>query len=113
MITGNKASIHAFKSEVSKEWEMTDEGRLFWCLNLRVTRDFERDLMKIDQAQYAHEILKRFSMESCNPRRTPMKDKPVLSAVTCPVKNESYDEVFPFAAALGCLLYLVPTSHAP
>ena len=25
VITGNKASIHAFKSEVSKEWEMTDE----------------------------------------------------------------------------------------
>ena len=61
-----------FKKQIASEWEMTDEGRLFWCLNLRVTRDTTRGLLKIDQAQYAQDIIERFGMETANPRSTPM-----------------------------------------
>ena len=35
---------------------MTDEGILFWCLNLRVTRDKVKGLLKLDQEQYVEEI---------------------------------------------------------
>ena len=84
---------------------MTDEGRLFWCLNLRVTRDTGRGLMKIDQSQYIQQILERFSMETCNTRTTPMREKPVLSSVPCPDKSTDYDHVFPYSSALDCLLY--------
>ena len=62
MITDETKAIKVFKSQVAKEWEMTDEGILFWCLNLRVTRDMKRGLLKIDQEQYAKEILRRFNM---------------------------------------------------
>ena len=105
VITGHKDEVLAFKVAIAKEWEMTDEGRLFWCLNLRVTRDMKRGLLKIDQAQYVDEILKRFNMDACNSRKTPMKEKPVLTDM-CPDKPEDYDETFPYANALGCLLYL-------
>ena len=37
VITGHVSEITDFKKAVAREWEMTDEGRLFWCLNLRVT----------------------------------------------------------------------------
>ena len=51
-------AIKEFKKEIMKEWEeMTDEGILFWCLNLRVTHDRQRVLFKIDQTQYVDEIL--------------------------------------------------------
>ena len=106
VITGDTAAILDFKSQISKEWEMTDEGRLFWCLNLRVTRDLERGLLKVDQAQYAQEIIERFSMECANPRATPMREKPRLSAVTCPDKTADYNETFPYASALGAILYM-------
>ena len=85
---------------------MTDEGRLFWCLNLRVTRDMQRGLLKIDQTQYAQEIIERFGMECANPRATPMREKPVISAVTCPDKPDDYQETFPYASALGAILYM-------
>ena len=45
-------------------------------------------------------------MENCNPRATPMNEKPVLSHVMCPDKTDDYSETFPYASALGCLLYL-------
>ena len=105
VITGTKNEIVAFKAAVAKEWDMTDEGKLFWCLNLRITRDMQRGLLKIDQTQYIDEILKRFNMEECNTRKTPMKEKPVLSDM-CPDKPDDYQETFPYANALGCLLYL-------
>ena len=87
---------------------MTDEGILFWCLNLRVTHDIQRGLMKIDQEQYADEVLRRFSMDQCNPRKTPMDVKPVLHSDMDPVleKSEDYNETFPYASAMGSLLYL-------
>ncbi len=83
---------------------MTDRGRLFWCLNLRVTRDLQRVLLKIDQAQYAKEIIERFDMECINPRATSMREKSALSAVMCPDKPDDYQETFPDASALGAIL---------
>lgn len=85
---------------------MTDEGILFWCLNLRVTRDKQRGLLKIDQQQYVEEMLKKFNMESCNTRRTSMREKPALSNDMCPDKQQDYDETFPYACAMGYLLFL-------
>jgi hypothetical protein len=105
VITGHLDLILWFKAAIAREWEMTDEGRLFWCLNLRVTRDTGRGLMKIDQSQYIQQILERFSMETCNTRTTPMREKPVLSSVPCPDKSVKNDHVFPYPSALGSLLY--------
>ena len=108
VITGDDPACQRFKREIAKEWEMTDEGKLFWCLNLRVTRDIQRGLLKIDQAQYVDEILKRFNMQNCNPRQTPMREKPVLSQDMCPDSDPTNKDktVFPYASAIGSLLYL-------
>ena len=110
VITGTPNAIKRFKSEVSREWEMTDEGILFWCLNLRVTRDMDRGLLKIDQDQSQHvdELRRRFNMQDCNPRQTPMDEKPVFYSDMCPVleKGEDYKETFPYASTIGSLLYV-------
>ena len=115
IITGNKTAVQLFKAAVAKEWEMTDEGRLFWCLNLRVTRDLSKGLLKVDQAQYVREMLVKFNMEACNPRKTPMDERPVLSSVPCPENFKGKQDSkkfehdlgnFPYASALGSLLYL-------
>ena len=108
VITGTSAAVAKFKKEIASEWEMTDEGILFWCLNLRVTRDKNNGLLKIDQEQYVDEILRRFSMEDCNPRATPMDQSPILFSDMCPVreKKDNYEETFPYASAIGSLLYL-------
>ena len=90
VITGHTDAVLKFKGEIAKEWEMTDEGRLFWCLNLRVTRDMKRGLLKIDQSQYIEEILKRYGMDSSNPRTTPMNEKPILSEVLMRMRELSH-----------------------
>ena len=78
IITGTPNEIAAIKAQLAAEWEMTDEGLLFWCLNLRVTRDVSKGLLKIDQSQYLDEVLRRFNMSECNPRKTPMEPKPLM-----------------------------------
>ena len=50
-------------------------------------------------------MLERFSMETCNARSTPMREKSVLSSVPCPDKCAKYEHVFPYSSALGSLLY--------
>ena len=72
---------------------MTDEGILFWCLNLRVTRDHSKGLLKIDQSQYAQEILRRFSMTDCNSRVTRSATCTVCHVDTCCV-DECYADRF-------------------
>ena len=106
--TSMAMAIKEFKKEIMKEWEMTDEGILFWCLNLRVTRDRQRGLLKIDQTQYVDEILRRFNMRECNPRKTPLDANTEWSSDMSPIFDETsgYEETFPYASALGSLLYL-------
>ncbi|KAL5816417.1 hypothetical protein ACOSQ3_024795 [Xanthoceras sorbifolium] len=103
IFTGNNpAMFEDFKQRMVKEFEMTDIGLMAHFLGIEVVQS-EKGIF-ISQSIYAKEILKRFSMEKCNPVTTPVETGLELR------KNEKGD-VDPtyFKSLVGSLRYLTCT----
>lgn len=101
LITGNNQElIDEFKSEMLKEFEMTDLGLMTYFLGLEV-RQQENEIF-ISQRKYAKEILKKFHMESCKATETPMQAKVKFC------KNDGSAKVDEnlYRSLIGCLMYL-------
>ena len=101
LVTGNNQElINEFKSEMFKQFEMTDLGLLTYFLGLEVRQ--LRNQFFISQRKYAKEILKKFHMESCKAVETPMQTKEKFS------KDDGSPKVTEnlFRSLIGCLIYL-------
>lgn len=62
--------IEEFKSSMTKEFEMTDLGKLQYFLGLEVIQ--AKDGVFISQKKYAKDLLHRFHMHNAKPAATPM-----------------------------------------
>ena len=101
LVTGNNQElINEFKSEMFKQFEMTDLGLLTYFLGLEVRH--LRNQFFISQRKCANEILKKFHIESCKPVETPMKTKEKFS------KDDGSPKVAKniYRSLIGCLMYL-------
>ena len=67
----NQRLVEEFKTEMKKEFEMTDLGLMKFFLGLEVKQVSSG--IFISQGAYAKDILKRFGMDNCNPVATPME----------------------------------------
>lgn len=86
LITGiNIKCILNFKSELTKEFEMTDLGLMTYFLGIEFHKS-KRGVL-IHQRRYALEINKKFEMEHCNTAITP--DEPRLQLSKSGVEQES------------------------
>jgi hypothetical protein len=71
IITGNDdAEINNFKLQMSAKFKMCDLGLLSFYLGINVKHG--SDGINMSQAMYAHKILERAGMGSCNSCHTPM-----------------------------------------
>ena len=97
----NQELINEFKSEMFKQFEMTNLGLLTYFLGLDVRQ--LRNQFFISQRKYAKEILKKFHMESCKAVETPMQTKEKFS------KDDGSPKVIEnlYRSLIGCLMYLI------
>jgi len=103
-VTGtNLNMIKRFKFEMSKNFEMSDLGRLTYYLGIEVKQ--EESGITINQEAYARRILKEAGLHNCNPTHIPMDPGTKL------LKAEDEPEIDPtqYQKVVGCLRYLLQT----
>ncbi|GAU49301.1 hypothetical protein TSUD_367130 [Trifolium subterraneum] len=104
LITGsNDNYISEFKSDLKKEFEMTDLGHMTYFLGIEFLRTGQGILMH--QTKYAKEILKKFEMDKCNSALSPTEPRLQLSKST---EEEDVDPTS-YKQLIGSLRYLCNT----
>ncbi|CAJ2647569.1 unnamed protein product [Trifolium pratense] len=104
LITGsNDSYIGEFKSDLKKEFEMTDLGHMTYFLGIEFVRTKQGILMH--QSKYASEILKKFDMDKCNSALSPAEPRLQLSS------SENENDIDPtlYRKIIGSLRYLCNT----
>jgi hypothetical protein len=115
-ITGMSSSPEEYKKaviELGSEFKLKDLGDLKHVIGLGVNRKRELKYMEISQTAFILRSLKRFGLEDCTPKYTPLPPGLVLSMSDCPSSDE--DHVFmadkPYREMLGTGLYLQMASR--
>jgi len=97
----------AIKQLFMSKYKMKDLGEVSWILGMKLTRDRERGVMRLDQSLYLSNVLKRFDMWDCKPVSTPECPSVKLSLNDCPASEDDKKEMcdVPYMEAVGSLLY--------
>ena len=104
IITGTSvANIVKFKNEMSREFEMSDLGKLSYYLGIEVNQG--KGYIELKQTAYAKKVLEKAGMRDCNSVKYPMEPKIQMH------KDENGKPVNPteFKSMVGGLRYLVHT----
>lgn len=104
LVTGTSlAMINKFKEGMSKNFEMTDLGKLTYYLGIEVSQ--ESAGISLKQEKYVLKVLKEAGMNTCNSAQVPMEPGLKLTkAETEPEVDASHYRKF-----VGCLRYLIHT----
>lgn len=103
LIAGRFPEVESVKNEIAKIFEVKDEGEATFFLGISIKRDRTNRRVWLGQTKYALEIIDRFGLSECKPRRIPLdanlqlsknKGEPNLELLT------TYQEM------VGALLYL-------
>ncbi|KAD0988267.1 hypothetical protein E3N88_43456 [Mikania micrantha] len=104
IVTGsNKEEINHFKSQMKKNFEMSDLGILSYYLGIEVVQ--RKEGISISQEGYASKILKNSNMWECNAAKFPMEPGLQLCKED---KTELVDQTV-YRSIIGCLRYLTHT----
>jgi hypothetical protein len=109
ILSKNKRSLRQMKDELKKRFKMTDLGPAKQYLGIEIHRTKER--ISLTQTEYITDMLKRFGMEDCAPKPTPMDDKIRLDIQDDAGENLAGDPLSEtdkerYQQAIGSLLYL-------
>jgi len=82
-------------------------------LGVELNRNREKRELTAAQPQFTQALLKKFNMESCNPKLTPADPHTQLSKTMCPTNDEEVREMekVHYREAVGALLYLATTTR--
>ena len=108
LASNNKPMLQEFKTSMEKEFKMSDLGDAHHFLGLELIRDRKERIIKVRQARYAEDVLRRFNMEDSKPISTPMDPNARLT------KSEEVvgaDEKRWYRSAVGSLMYLMVSSR--
>lgn len=109
MIVGNDiVKIKEIKIQLSKEFEMSDEGELKHFLGLAINRDKSNKILTISQEHYLIAILKKYQMENCIPISTPMECGLNLQSETLHEKEHTNE---PYRELVGSLMFVMLNSR--
>ncbi|KAL3830794.1 hypothetical protein ACJIZ3_019596 [Penstemon smallii] len=99
--------IKNLKKQLSKEFDMKDLGPAKKILGMQITRDKQKEVLQLSQAEYISRILQRFKMGSSKPVNTPLASHFRLSKSQSPQTDEERDLMakVPYASAIGSLMY--------
>lgn len=97
------------KMELGAKYDMKDLGDLDFVLGIKIFHNPVDKSISLSQRAYSERVLKRFGMDTCNAKRTPLPPGLSLSASTLPLAAEDryYMQDKPYREALGSLMYLM------
>ncbi|WVZ16376.1 hypothetical protein V8G54_009358 [Vigna mungo] len=99
--------IKSLKQQLSKEFDMKDLGPAKRILGMQITRDKQKCILQLSQAEYINRVLQRFNMRDAKAVSTPLASHFHLSKEQSPQtekEKESMAEI-PYASAIGSLMY--------
>ena len=70
ILISNVTQLKWLKSELKKEFEISDIGELHYCLKVEFERNGEARIITMNQKSFIKEILKCFNMKECTPVKT-------------------------------------------
>lgn len=91
--------IRNVKTELAKDFDIKDLGKIGYCLGINIKQDVEG--ISMTQEKYVTDLLRRFGMDDCNPVCTPM-DKEATFENNKGVENQRR----PYRELVGSLMYL-------
>jgi hypothetical protein len=107
ILSSDVTKLKWLKSQLEKEFEMSDLGELNYCLGVQFQRDRKTHTITMSQTSYIEEVLRRFNMEDCKPVATPSDANSKLLKLS----DEEFGNVqmemegVPYKAAVGSLMY--------
>ena len=84
VITSGIELMDEVKTNLRKDFEITDEGPIHWILGFAVERNREARTLSLSQVSYIDSIIRRFNLEDAKPVTTPMEPAVHLSATQSP-----------------------------
>ena len=97
----------AFLDALRKDFDLSDCGELSWLLGCKVEQDLTAGTVRLTQAKYCNDVLKRFQMHDCTPAATPCETNMHLSAADCPPLHlRDPDVVRNYQQCVGACMYL-------
>ena len=79
--------MHKTKRFLAKNFEMKDLGDASFVLGIQIHRDRSWGILGLSQKIYIEKVLKRYGMQNCKPRDTPVAKGDKFSLNQCP-KND-------------------------
>ena len=99
--------IRNLKMQLSNEFDMKDLGPAKKILGMQITRDKQKGVLQLSQAEYINRVLQRFNMDKAKPVSTPLASHFRLSKDQYPQTKEEKEFMakVPYASAIGSLMY--------
>jgi hypothetical protein len=85
--------IRNLKTQLSKEFDMKDLGPARKILGMQITRDKQRGVLQLSQAEYINRVLQRFNMGNAKPVSTPLASHFRLSKDQSPQTEEEKESM--------------------
>lgn len=101
-VCSSQNSLNTAKSEISSEFEATDQGDPRLLLGIEITRNRDASEIKISQGQFLRKILSRFGMEDSHSVTTPMENSNHLVPAA---EDNLFENPSLYRAAIGSLMY--------
>lgn len=98
IFSNSKAMTNDLKKMLMSKFKVKDLGQIKRCLDIRVK--MSENCISIDQEQFVNQILKKFHMNDCNTKDTPMECNLKLDKAECVEKQ------YPYQQLIGHLMYL-------
>jgi hypothetical protein len=105
-LTNDPKLLEGVFANLCKKCTIKNMGDVTCALRTNIEYDREEGILKLSNAPYIKEIIKRFGMEKCKIAHTPMDPTDPLSPEDWPKSEEEKAEImrkYPFRELLGCL----------
>lgn len=108
-ISSTTAEANRAKKEMGAKYDIKDLGDLNFVLGIKIFHNPVDGSISLSQRVYTERVLKRFGMEACNPKRTPLLPSLSLSASTVPLlsTDQHFMQDKPYREVLGSIMYLM------
>jgi len=94
-----------FINDLQKKYKLSDQGNLEWHLGMKFTHNKTTGAISIDQRAYIDNVLKRFKLEDCKTKPTPLTPHVHLSKNDCPEVPDK-KAVKLYQQLIGSLMYI-------